>query len=137
MTTLSPEERKGLLLSVGTHRGRRPLSPIEVATLFKRDLAAGNTTGKLGPLVQLSPTMIGRFVRLLSLSEDIRHLIGWQGAEEGSVSFTSAFENGPAACHRRPPCVGKGDTWAQLFKRRNAPSGSTSVAIGSPYRRVH
>jgi hypothetical protein len=89
---LSPEERKRLLLSVGTHRGRRPLSPGEVATLFAKILSGGGTLSDCAEAAQLEgTTWVSRFLRLLSLPDQVKHLIDW-GGKEGAVTFSSASE---------------------------------------------
>ena len=51
---LSQEEHQRLLLSVGTHRGQRPLSPIEVASLFAKVLAAGGSLSDIETTVAMT-----------------------------------------------------------------------------------
>lgn len=102
MSPLSPTERRGLILSVGTHRGKRPLSPVEVAQLFQRMLDNGSTLSDIAELVQFDgTTMIGRFQRLLGLAPPIQHLVVF-GTEDGALGFTSAFELArlPSADHQ-------------------------------------
>jgi hypothetical protein len=89
---LSTRERQQLLLSVGTHRGQRPLSPIEVATLFSRVLDNGGSLTECAQAANLEgTTIVSRFVRLLSLSEAVKPVIDW-GVEAGSISFSAATE---------------------------------------------
>jgi hypothetical protein len=89
---LSSDEFKSLLLSVGTHRDRRSLSPVEAASLFKKALAAGASVVDCAEAVRLAgPTWIARFLKLLELPEDVRHLVGW-GRKSGSIAFTSASD---------------------------------------------
>ncbi len=89
---LSKEERQKLLLSVGTHRGQRPLSPVEVAQLFSRMLAAGQTLADCARASNLEgTTWVSRFLRLLDLPDSVRHLVDW-GSNVGSVTFSSATE---------------------------------------------
>lgn len=89
---LSPKERQQLLLSVGTHRGQRPLSPVEVATLFSKILKAGASLTDCAEAANLEgTTIVSRFLRLLSLSESVKPLVDW-GSEAGSISFSSAAE---------------------------------------------
>jgi len=90
---LSATERQRLLLSVGTHRGQRPLSPSEVASLFSRILETGGTLSDCARAANLDgTTWVTRFLRLLSLPESVRHLIDWGGNGAGSVTFSSASE---------------------------------------------
>ena len=89
---ITPELKRDLILSVGTHKGKRPLSPVEVAEGFEKAQISGMTDQELADLVQLRfPTMIGRFKRLLNLSPDLRHLVDW-GSSSSTISFTAASE---------------------------------------------
>jgi hypothetical protein len=92
MRSLLPAETRALLLSVGTHKGKRPLSPVEVARLLKRELDAGASPSEVAEAVQFDgTTMVGRFLRLLELSPEIQHLVDF-GTDEDSLGFTAAFE---------------------------------------------
>jgi hypothetical protein len=92
MRSLSPAETRALILSVGTHKGKRPLSPVEVARLIKRELDSGASPSEVAGAVQFDgTTMIGRFLRLLDLSSDIQHLVDF-GSGDDSLGFTAAFE---------------------------------------------
>jgi len=89
MRGLSPEIQRDLILSVGTRRARRRLSPIEVAQAIETALASGSTIQELAAELGLHPTMIPRFRRLLKLAPDIRHLVDWwQG--KARLSFEAA-----------------------------------------------
>lgn len=89
---LSEIEFKQLLLSVGTHRSVRVLTPCEVAFLFQKAINHGASLQSCAKAVLLDgPTWISRFLRTLKLDKSIRHLVGW-GHASGSVSFTSATE---------------------------------------------
>jgi hypothetical protein len=89
---LSPSERQGLLLSVGTHRGKRPLSPLEVATIFEKIVGAGGSLADCARAARLDgTTMVGRFLRLLSLPEAVRHLVDW-GSRPGTVGPSAGAE---------------------------------------------
>ena len=90
MNGLSPLEIRQLILSVGTHRSERPLSPIEVAKLMQKALDAGEKRKEIADRLHLNgSTIIGRFTRLLSLPPQIQHLIGW-GSDPTTLSFTTA-----------------------------------------------
>jgi len=89
---LTAEEHKRLILSVGTHRGKRLISPVEAAVLFAKAQAAGASLAECAKTVQLDgPTWVGRFLSLLKLPEDVRHLVDW-GRAAGAVTFTAAAE---------------------------------------------
>lgn len=89
---LSPEEEKELILSVGTHRAGRRLTPLEVARLFQRMTAHGATLKDCAELVQFEgTTMVSRFLRLLELEPDIQHLVDW-GQSGSTIAFTAATE---------------------------------------------
>ena len=89
MRGLSPEIQRDLILSVGIHRTRRPLSPVEVAEAIETSLASGSTVQELAIELQLDPTMVPRFPRLLKLPPEIRHLVDW-GQGQSCLSFTAA-----------------------------------------------
>ena len=89
----SADEYKKLILSVGTHRGKRLISPVEAAVLFEKAQTAGASLADCAKAVQLEgPTWVGRFLNLLKLPEDVRHLVDWGGYGPGAVTFTSAAD---------------------------------------------
>lgn len=89
---LSNDERRLLLLSVGTHRGRRPLSPVEVAVLFQKAISAGSTLADCADAANLEgTTWVSRFLRLLKLPLSARHLVDWGGGS-GSIGLSNASE---------------------------------------------
>jgi hypothetical protein len=89
---LTPKERQGLLLSVGTHRGNRPLSPVEVAGLFAKILAADGSLSDCARAARLEgTTIVARFLRLLKLPESVRHLVDW-GSSPGTIGFSAGSE---------------------------------------------
>ena len=89
---LTTEEYKKLILSVGTHRGKRVISPVEAAVFFAKAQAARASPADCAKAVQLDgPTWVSRFLGLLKLPEDVRHLVDW-GRGVGAVTFTSATE---------------------------------------------
>lgn len=92
MKGLSPDTARKLILSVGTRRSGRPLSPVEVAGALQQVLDAGTDVGELaGALYLDGPTMIRRFTRLLALPLEIQPLVEW-GSGSGTLSFTAASE---------------------------------------------
>jgi hypothetical protein len=89
---LTADEHKQLILSVGTHRGKRRISPVEAALLFDKAQRAGASLADCAKAVQLEgPTWVGRFLNLLKLPDDVRHLVDW-GRGAGAVTFTSAAD---------------------------------------------
>ena len=87
---LTEEEYALLVLSVGTHRGKRHLTPIGVAKLL--DKASNNNEMKdIVTSLELSSGMIKKFLSLLLLPIEIQKLISF-GSNRGCISFTSAFE---------------------------------------------
>lgn len=89
---LTPQERQALLLSVGTHRGSRVLSPMEVATLFAKVVSGGGELPDCARAARLERTdMVGRFLRLLRLPKEVRHLVDW-GNPKGGIGFSAGVE---------------------------------------------
>jgi len=89
---LSEEDARDLLLSVGTHHGKRRLSPSEVGELFHKAITAGASLQDCARFVNLAgPTMVTRFVRLLRLLPDVRDLVDW-GQTGATLAFASAWE---------------------------------------------
>jgi hypothetical protein len=89
---LTPDQQKQLILSIGSHRASRLLTPLEVGLLLRASMSAGSTPQELAASVQLDgPSMIARFVRLLELPSDIHHLVDW-GSSQSTVGFTAASE---------------------------------------------
>ncbi len=92
MKSLSPSEISQLILSVGTHRSERLLSPIEVARLINRTIEAGEKREQIAERLHLNDsTIIGRFLRLLSLPSQVQQLINW-GSNSTTLSFSVATE---------------------------------------------
>lgn len=89
---LTPDVHRGLLLSVGSHKGTRPLSPTEVAQGLQDSLTAGTPPKDLAAALHLNgPSMISRFVRLLELPPPVLHLVDW-GQTKSTIAFTAASE---------------------------------------------
>ena len=90
MRGISAENERDLILSVGTQKTDRPLSPIEVAGLIERAIRSGTTIGEISKEILLDTTMITRFRRLSALAPEIQHFIGWGG--KSRISFSAASE---------------------------------------------
>lgn len=92
MRGISTDIQKKLLLSVGSHKATRPLSPVEVAEAVQASLDAGSTLQDVAEFLHLEGTsVLTKFVRLLRLSREVRHLVGW-GKSESTIGFTAASE---------------------------------------------
>jgi hypothetical protein len=98
MIGLSPEEFRDLTLSVGRGFAKnRPLSPLEVAKLFKKSIDAGATPQEAATGVRLKgTTMVSRFMKLLRLEPDIQYSVDW-GANRAGIAFSAAVEIGRLA----------------------------------------
>jgi len=89
---LTTDEQRDLIVSVGTHRGARRLSPVEVAELFGKARRAGASLDECGRAAGFSSsTMVSRFLRLLTLNPRVRHVIDW-GASDSTIAFSAASE---------------------------------------------
>ena len=75
----------------GSHKKGRLLSPVEVAELVGRARAAGNTMDACVREIRIDETGLGRFLRLLKLPEDIRHLVDWGGGKD-VLGYSTAVE---------------------------------------------
>ncbi len=92
MRGIQPEEFKKLLLSVGSHRDKRPFTPLEVARCFRKAINAGSSLKDCANAVHFDGTsMISRFLRLLDLDPQIHHYIDW-GRSGTTIAFTAASE---------------------------------------------
>lgn len=92
MRGLSQGELRNLILSVGTHRNERPLTPPEVGELLHNALASGATRGELKGELQIGSTAIARFLRLRDLTADVRHLADWGGSSKSGIAFSTLAE---------------------------------------------
>lgn len=90
---LAPQELRGLILSVGTHKAERPLSPLEVGVLVRKATQRGSDLKDIAQATQLEgTTQLSRFMKLLELPQDTHHLVDWGKSSGGGVGFTTAFE---------------------------------------------
>ncbi|SVD97643.1 uncharacterized protein METZ01_LOCUS450497 [marine metagenome] len=90
--SISGDELRDLLLSVGSHQQQRRLSPVEVANLFQREINAGASVSDCARLVHLDgSTMVNRFLKLRELDPAIQHNVGW-GQSGATIGFTIASE---------------------------------------------
>lgn len=90
MKGLKPEELQHLILSVGTHRKNRPLSPYECGQLFDKARRMGNSLKECAEAVGISDTgTIANFIRLLDIVPSHSHLVDW-GKTGSTIAFKSA-----------------------------------------------
>lgn len=90
MKVISPENQRDLILSVGVHKGERPLSPIEIAELLKKEVDAGTTIKELSGEIMLHSRSTARYLQLSNLSSEMQLLVGWGG--KSRISFSTASE---------------------------------------------
>lgn len=79
------------MLSVGTHRVNRPLSPVEVGRHLDTALKGGASPDEIADAVTLGTSMQARFRKLLELQPEVQHLVDW-GTSGASLAFTAAAE---------------------------------------------
>ena len=85
--------RAKLILSVGTQKGKRLLSPVEVAEAIFALKKGGMTSEQIRQMLHLeNATMLGRFLALLRLAAEVRHLVGWGGRSVEGISFSAGAE---------------------------------------------
>lgn len=87
LAPLTEDEFAELILSVGTHRKKRHISPVEAARRIERAITSGvsHRTGTI-PYTRESlarklglkdPTMLGRFLAVLSIPEEFQQIVNW------------------------------------------------------------
>jgi hypothetical protein len=89
---LSRNEKKDLILSVGSHRVERRLSPVEVAVLIQKALDGGWSRQEVADLLGVGLSQVAEFVRLLRLRPELREIGGWgvrSHAAEDTIPFSS------------------------------------------------
>ena len=90
---LDPTELRELQLSVGTHRGERSLTPVEVADRYAVALEGGSSKADCARETQLTaPTMVERFLTLRKLPSGLKHLVEWGESGKGVIGFSGAVE---------------------------------------------
>ena len=86
-------ELRELQMSVGTHRGERPLTPVEVADRYSVALKAGSSKADCARVTQLAdPTMVERFLMLRKLPSGLKHFVDWGESGKGVIGFSVAVE---------------------------------------------
>lgn len=88
---LSALELGRLRMSVGYggHKKGRLYSPVEVASLIQRARKEASLED-CAKAIDLSKSTIGRFLQLLDLPEDLRHLVAW-GSPKNALGFSAAL----------------------------------------------
>lgn len=92
MSDLTGAELRDLLMSVGTHRANRRLSPLEVARLIEKMLHSNPDRQDCAQKLGISLTQISSFLKLLSLDTKIQHLADWRGTANASIPFSTLSE---------------------------------------------
>lgn len=93
LDALSSDERRDIILSVGTHKKNRRLSPIQVAQLLNRlyQIQGISLTQIAQELELKDSSILRRFLSLLSLPPELQPLVIW-GTSPGYLSFSVASE---------------------------------------------
>lgn len=92
MIGLTARELQDITLSVGTHRGTRRLSPLEVARLIEKSVKSGTSRKNCAYALGIGPTQVGTFMKLLGLKTEIQHLADWRGTKNASIPFSTLAE---------------------------------------------
>ncbi len=87
--SLPNELRRNLIMSLGTGLGQRVLSPLEVAEGFRDAKNMDFSLKEIAEIVNIDSSMVGRFLNLLQLSPEIRHLVGWR-VSDSTIAFSTA-----------------------------------------------
>ena len=88
---MNSDRLKQLVLSLGTHRTQRPLSPVEAGLRIAELSDELGSITKAAKVIHLDVTTARRFAALTKVTPEIRPLIGW-GASRDTLSFSSAAE---------------------------------------------
>ena len=93
LDSLSSDERRDIILSIGTHKKNRRLSPIQVAQLLNHLYQIqGIPLNQIAQELQLkNSSILRRFLSLLSLPSELQPLVRW-GTSPGYLSFSVAAE---------------------------------------------
>ena len=92
MNGLTDQEYQNLILSVGTHRRARRLSPLEVALLIQKAVEAGMTRKQCADELRIGTSQVSTFLKLLTLTPNLQHLADWRGSKGASISFSTMAE---------------------------------------------
>jgi hypothetical protein len=88
---ISPDETRDLIVSVGTHKASRRLTPVQVAKKINKSIEAGESIESVSDTISLSKSVIRSFLSLLRLPEKVQLIVGW-GTDPTTVAFSSAIE---------------------------------------------
>ena len=83
--------RLRMSVGYGTNKKGRPLSPIEVAEQIRNAQQGGAELDTVAKEIRIDKTGLRRFLILLDLPDEIRHLVGW-GGSESTIGFSAATE---------------------------------------------
>ena len=122
-------------MSVGYGRAktRRPFSPVEVAEHLERARREGLSARACAELIGIDVTGVGRFLRLLELPQETRHLVDW-GSRTGFIAFSAATEllRLPSAEDRR--LLAHEAVRAKLNSKELRQVGQLRIRSGRPIR---
>lgn len=92
MESLPPEMRRDLILSLNTHRGDRPLSPVDVAQAVDKLVQAGVSFADTAKFLGFGSTSTLREIhRLRRLAPGLQELVGW-GRSASPLSMTAGSQ---------------------------------------------
>ena len=92
MIGLSNEDYRDLVLSVGTHRNSRRLSPLEVGKLLARAMASGATRQDCATGLHIGVTQVRTFLRLLDLDPKVQQFADWSSTKNATIPFSTMAE---------------------------------------------
>ena len=84
--------RLRMSVGYGTHKRGRPLSPVEVGKLLQRAQNAGASLQECAEFLKLSKDQASRFLRVLELPADLRHLVEFGRSANSKIGFTTAVQ---------------------------------------------
>lgn len=90
---LTTEQLDETLMSLGSHKAVRPLTPVEVAVNLRSTERAGASKTEIAAVFGFSDTtMVSRFLKLLTLSPEIQFLVDWGESRDSTIGFSVAVE---------------------------------------------
>lgn len=120
MNGLTAQEYQELILSVGTHQKTRRLSPLEVALLLQKAIAAGESRRSCSATLGLGTTQVSTFLKLLSVSTEIQHLADWRSSRSATISFSTLAElarlSPPDQLKAAQSVIRHGLTWKEVIQ---------------------
>ena len=89
MLGLTTSEYQSLILSVGTHRTDRVLTPIGVARLLAKAIEAGTPRKSCSEALGLGMSQLATFLNLNKINPQIQELANWRGTANAAIAFST------------------------------------------------